>query len=174
MSHPHWHSGPSGTYANTLTPPCTAAAAPLGPANRPAHRVAAAGPRDSVDSCGLDPTRGILCPAGGGTRLQPEAPRLVTAHFGFRRPVSAGDNVGRFLGSGSSQREGTRMRTQTSPCPNLNHRRSDAPVRCCPMCGELVNQRVARKKCVEATHARSRQDRNKYCADCGEQLIGDR
>jgi hypothetical protein len=42
------------------------------------------------------------------------------------------------------------------------------------MCGELVNQRVARKKCVEATHARSRQDRNKYCADCGEQLIGDR
>ena len=63
------------------------------------------------------------------------------------------------------------MITRTNYCPNLNHRRSDAPVRFCPTCGELVNENIPIKKCPEEKHAKSRLERNKYCLDCGEQLI---
>jgi len=60
---------------------------------------------------------------------------------------------------------------QPNTCPNLNHRRSNAPVRCCPACGKVVNASILAKTCSEETHARKRLDRNKYCVDCGEQLI---
>ncbi len=56
-------------------------------------------------------------------------------------------------------------------CRNLNHRRSDAPVRFCPTCGEVVNNGVASKRCSEMAHAQRRQDRDRFCVDCGEQLI---
>lgn len=60
---------------------------------------------------------------------------------------------------------------QRESCPNLNHRRDDAPVRYCPMCGKVVNENITLKKCNEAEHAERRRDRNKYCVHCGEQLI---
>jgi hypothetical protein len=56
-------------------------------------------------------------------------------------------------------------------CPNLNHRRSNAPVRFCPRCGEAVNSAVAIKRCSELVHAQRRQNREDFCVDCGEQLI---
>ena len=53
----------------------------------------------------------------------------------------------------------------------MNHRRSDAPVRYCPSCGEVVNENIILKKCSDAEHAVSRKDRYKYCVHCGLQLI---
>jgi hypothetical protein len=63
---------------------------------------------------------------------------------------------------------------QGERCPNLNHGRHDVPVRFCPMCGEVVNRDIRIKKCTEEEHASSRRKRNKYCLDCGEQLMKDR
>ena len=56
------------------------------------------------------------------------------------------------------------------PCPNLNHRKRDPPVRICPNCGKVVNEKIPTKQCSEQSHARARMDRNKYCVHCGEQL----
>jgi len=56
-------------------------------------------------------------------------------------------------------------------CPNMNHKRTDAPVRYCPKCGEVVNENIILKKCSDAEHAVSRKDRYKHCTDCGLQLI---
>jgi hypothetical protein len=56
-------------------------------------------------------------------------------------------------------------------CPNLNHRRSNAPVRFCPRCGEVVNSAVLSKRCTEMGHAQKRQNREEFCVDCGERLI---
>ena len=53
----------------------------------------------------------------------------------------------------------------------MNHRRSDAPVRYCPNCGEVVNENIILKKCSDAEHAESRKDRYKHCVHCGLQLI---
>lgn len=66
------------------------------------------------------------------------------------------------------------MTTQRNDCPNFNHRRANAPVRFCPMCGEVVNEDIPMRKCNEEDHAKSRRERRKYCVDCGEQLIQDR
>jgi len=60
---------------------------------------------------------------------------------------------------------------QRDTCPNLNHSRTNPPVRYCPACGKVVNGNILAKKCNEEEHARKRLDRNKYCVDCGEQLI---
>ncbi len=56
-------------------------------------------------------------------------------------------------------------------CPNMNHRRSDAPVRYCPSCGEVVNTNVLAKICGGKEHAERRMNRNKYCVHCGLQLM---
>ena len=56
-------------------------------------------------------------------------------------------------------------------CSNLNHRRSDAPVRFCPQCGEVVNRGVVLKRCGEGAHAQKRRSGDGFCVDCGEQLI---
>ena len=56
-------------------------------------------------------------------------------------------------------------------CPNTNHRRDDAPVRYCPMCGEVVNGNAPIKECKAETHAIRRLERSTYCVDCGEKLI---
>jgi len=58
-----------------------------------------------------------------------------------------------------------------TPCPNFNHRETNAPVRFCPNCGKVVNARIPAKQCREQSHAKARVDRSKYCVDCGEQLI---
>jgi hypothetical protein len=56
-------------------------------------------------------------------------------------------------------------------CINLNHGRVGVPVRFCPMCGEVVNGTISSMRCDEAEHATMRRKMNKYCVDCGEQLI---
>ena len=56
-------------------------------------------------------------------------------------------------------------------CPNLNHRRTDAPVRCCPNCGHVVNERIPIKNCSEETHAKRRMEHSTFWVDCGEQII---
>ncbi len=63
------------------------------------------------------------------------------------------------------------MKAQREWCRNMNHRRSDAPVRHCPNCGETVNMNIPAKKCSDNEHAESRMNRNKYCVHCGLQLM---
>ena len=60
---------------------------------------------------------------------------------------------------------------QHNPCENLNHRRAEAPVRHCPACGGVVNERVGLQRCSEAQHATARRQRTTFCVDCGSQLI---
>lgn len=61
--------------------------------------------------------------------------------------------------------------TRERRCLNFNHGRANAPVRFCPMCGEVVNENIPIKKCSEQRHAMRRRGGSKYCVDCGEQLI---
>jgi hypothetical protein len=56
-------------------------------------------------------------------------------------------------------------------CPNLNHRRSDAPVRNCPQCGETVNAKHRIAACTEDRHAAARRQQSTFCANCGMRLI---
>ena len=63
------------------------------------------------------------------------------------------------------------MVMQRKKCPNFNHGRSNAPVRFCPMCGEVVNEDIPIGKCNEDEHAKRRRERMKFCVHCGEQLI---
>ncbi|MGZ3721706.1 MAG: hypothetical protein ACXVA9_02170 [Bdellovibrionales bacterium] len=51
-------------------------------------------------------------------------------------------------------------------CRNMNHGRSNAPVRFCPNCGEKINQKLT-AKCNSQIHATLRKDRYTYCSDCG-------
>jgi hypothetical protein len=60
------------------------------------------------------------------------------------------------------------MNVQT--CANFNHRKSDAPVRACPMCGGVVNARIPVKRCAEASHAARRRSGDAFCLDCGAVL----
>ncbi len=59
-------------------------------------------------------------------------------------------------------------------CLNMNHRRRDSPVAFCPNCGEVVNAGIPPRICSEQSHAKQRRERNRYCVDCGEQLIPER
>jgi len=63
------------------------------------------------------------------------------------------------------------MRRQEYRCLNTNHSRTNVPVRFCPMCSEVVNINIPMKMCTQDEHASSRRNSNKYCVDCGEQLI---
>ncbi len=63
------------------------------------------------------------------------------------------------------------MPARENECPNLNHRRSDAPVRFCPACGKVVNEKIPTKKCTEDEHRKRRLERSTYCVHCGQQLI---
>jgi len=56
-------------------------------------------------------------------------------------------------------------------CPNLNHSRVSAPIRFCPMCGEVVNVDIPLEMCSDEKHVKRRQDTSKYCTYCGKQLI---
>ena len=55
-------------------------------------------------------------------------------------------------------------------CGNFNHRRSDAPVRFCPACGKIVNEKVLIKECIDEIHRKRRKEANHYCVDCGKDL----
>jgi hypothetical protein len=63
------------------------------------------------------------------------------------------------------------MATTLRACPNFNHRRTNAPVRYCPNCGEIVNDEISVKRCSDESHAKRRMQNSKHCVDCGEQLI---
>ena len=56
-------------------------------------------------------------------------------------------------------------------CDNLNHLRPNAPIRNCPQCGGLVNDRIRATTCDPAGHAIRRKQQNNYCVACGDQLI---
>lgn len=62
------------------------------------------------------------------------------------------------------------MRSESN-CQNMNHRRSDAPVRFCPSCGSVVNAKVQPRSCTASKHDASRQNQSQFCVDCGERLI---
>ncbi len=55
-------------------------------------------------------------------------------------------------------------------CTNMNHGRSNAPVRFCPTCGETVNKQAASQRCDDSKHDARRKDRNTFCCDCGKKL----
>jgi hypothetical protein len=59
---------------------------------------------------------------------------------------------------------------QANTCRNFNHGKSNAPVRVCPMCGEVVNGRTPVAHCSQAQHADRRKNGDKFCVDCGERL----
>ncbi len=61
------------------------------------------------------------------------------------------------------------MKTQVR-CTNMNHGRTNAPVRFCPTCGVVVNK-SANGQCDEAKHASQRKNRSAFCHDCGKSLI---
>jgi hypothetical protein len=62
------------------------------------------------------------------------------------------------------------MNMRANNCPNFNHRRSDAPVRGCPMCGEVVNAKLRAMRCGEDEHAVRRRNGDMFCTACGERL----
>jgi hypothetical protein len=64
------------------------------------------------------------------------------------------------------------MTMPRTSCPNLNHRRSDAPVRYCPQCGGTVNSDRSVSACTDERHAAARRQQSTYCAHCGVRLIG--
>lgn len=66
----------------------------------------------------------------------------------------------------------TPTRRGPNPCPNLNHRRSGAPVAHCPDCGGAVNQALHRMTCPEIRHDEARRARSAFCVHCGLRLIG--
>jgi hypothetical protein len=55
-------------------------------------------------------------------------------------------------------------------CVNLNHRRRNAPVRCCPSCGAVVNADIAATRCPSARHDIRRKSGSAFCVDCGDRL----
>ena len=62
-------------------------------------------------------------------------------------------------------------RFPSTPCTNLNHRRSDAPVRHCPQCGATVNASHSVGVCTEDRHAAARRQQSTFCVHCGVRLI---
>jgi hypothetical protein len=54
-------------------------------------------------------------------------------------------------------------------CPNMNHGRTNPPIRFCPLCGEMVNRAVTRT-CDKTAHLSRRKNRDQYCVDCGKKL----
>jgi rRNA maturation protein Nop10 len=63
------------------------------------------------------------------------------------------------------------MLLKRNDCPNLNHGRSNPPVRFCPKCGEVVNVARVLQRCAADKHSKERLNQNRHCVDCGEQLI---
>jgi hypothetical protein len=60
---------------------------------------------------------------------------------------------------------------QKRRCPNLNHGISNPPVRHCPECGEIVNNGIHLGTCSPRKHAIERWNRNRFCRECGEQVL---
>ncbi len=54
-------------------------------------------------------------------------------------------------------------------CPNMNHGRTNAPVKFCPSCGIVINK-MAQGSCNQNKHADLRKQRLSFCHDCGKSL----
>ncbi len=54
-------------------------------------------------------------------------------------------------------------------CPNMNHSRTNATIKYCPNCGEVIN-RNANGNCNTSKHADLRKQRFTFCHDCGKKL----
>ena len=59
-------------------------------------------------------------------------------------------------------------------CFNDNHGRAIVTVRCCPNCGEVVNENIPARRCSPEQHASRRRQQDTYCLDCGERLVQER
>ena len=55
-------------------------------------------------------------------------------------------------------------------CSNLIHKRSNVSTRHCSSCGEIVNNRLEKQNCDEASHLRKAKEGIHYCSWCGENL----
>ena len=55
-------------------------------------------------------------------------------------------------------------------CFNYGHVRKNPPVRFCPNCGEVVNDKIPIKQCSKESHTRRRMDLGIFCVDCGQPL----
>ena len=64
-----------------------------------------------------------------------------------------------------------KMPESKARCPNFYHRRTNAPVRFCSQCGDVVNDAIPIRQCTEEAHTVKRRNRQKYCVDCGEPLV---
>jgi hypothetical protein len=62
------------------------------------------------------------------------------------------------------------MSPVANPCTNLNHRRSNAPVRFCPSCGDVVNANVRPIRCLVSEHDVQRRNQSVFCIHCGQRL----
>jgi len=60
--------------------------------------------------------------------------------------------------------------TRVISCRNFNHGKYNAPVRVCPMCGEIVNAKTPAAICRPGLHADRRKNGDRFCIDCGERL----
>jgi hypothetical protein len=57
-------------------------------------------------------------------------------------------------------------------CDNANHGRANIPIRTCPDCGKMLNDRIPAGRCSAEKHVTKRRQQSKYCCDCGEALAG--
>jgi hypothetical protein len=90
---------------------------------------------------------------------------------GKRRPAKLGKmTVAATRATATEERLRTKMNAARTHCTNLNHRRTNPPVRYCPNCGKLMNGDIDVTKCPDGKHAERRKARNAYCMDCGDQL----
>jgi hypothetical protein len=60
---------------------------------------------------------------------------------------------------------------QPGSCENMHHRGTNAPIRCCPQCGNVVNAAIRAHTCNESQHAAARRHQSVFCVHCGTQLI---
>ena len=61
--------------------------------------------------------------------------------------------------------------SRESSCPTLSHNHANAVVRHCPICGEVINDRIPAKTGCHAEHIRRRTHAT-FCVDCGERIRG--
>lgn len=55
-------------------------------------------------------------------------------------------------------------------CTNQNHSKMNVTVRFCAVCSEIVNNKIPKKNCSNAEHARNRKSGMHFCVDCGTDL----
>jgi len=59
------------------------------------------------------------------------------------------------------------MLVRGARCANDNHGRAVITVRFCSSCGVVLNDRIQKARCEEASHARMRRVGAQHCTQCG-------